>query len=402
MDNNNKSIMVSKRVKEISYAIREIAAVANEVAKSGKKVYYLNIGDPVFYDFKMPKYMSQALADASFEGKNYYVDSLGVLELREKLSESIKKKYKIEIHPEEILITTGVTEAIFFILATILENRNELLIPGPSYPLYINYAKFFDGIPVEYELDESNNWEPKIDDLRSKINDKTKAILICSPNNPTGSMYSENKIKEIINLAGEYNLPIISDEIYEQITYDKPFISSTSLSKDVPIIGLNGFSKAHLATGWRLGYLYYHDPENKLDNLKTSIAKLARARLSSSSVAQYAAIKIMKNPGTHTKEMVNKLKERRDYSYNRLKKIEGITCVKPNGAFYIFPKIDFSEFTKWKDDKEFTIDLLKKTGICGVYGSGFGNFGKEHIRLTFLPNKGILETVYNNFEEFLK
>ena len=394
--------MVSQRVKEISYAIREIAAVANRVAKSGKKIYRLNIGDPVIYDFHMPEYISQALADASFRGKNFYVDSLGAPELRAELSKSLKQSYNINVSAEDFLVTTGVTEAIFFIIAALLENKSEILIPGPSYPLYINYAKFFDGIPVEYELDESNEWEPNIEDLRNKINEKTKAILICSPNNPTGVMYSEKMVKEIINIAGEYNLPILSDEIYDQIVYEKPFTSPAALSNDVPVIGLNGFSKSHLATGWRLGYMYYHDPENKLKDLKAGIAKLARARLSASSVAQYAAVEILKNPGTHTKEMVSKLKERRDYSYNRLRKIEGITCVKPNGAFYLFPKLDFNEFGKWKDDKEFTINLLETTGICGVYGSGFGEYGKEHVRFTFLPQIEILETIYNLFEDFVK
>lgn len=393
--------MVSQRVKEISYAIREIAAVANKVAKSGKKIYNLNIGDPVIYDFNTPEYISQALADASFKGKNFYVDSLGALELREELSKNLKKSYNIKVNEDDILATSGVTEAIFFIIAALLENKNEILIPGPSYPLYINYAKFFDGVPVEYELDESNNWEPNIEDLRNKINQKTKAILICSPNNPTGVMYSEKMVKEIINIAGEYNLPILSDEIYDQIIYEKPFTSPAALSNDVPVIGLNGFSKSHLATGWRLGYMYYHDPENKLEDLKAGIAKLARARLSASSVAQYAAIEILQNPGTHTKEMVHKLKERRDFSYSRLKKIEGITCVKPNGAFYLFPKLDFKEFKKWKDDKDFTIDLLKTTGICGVYGSGFGYHGTNHVRFTFLPNIEILEEVYNLLEKFL-
>ena len=394
--------MVSKRVNEISYAIREIAAVANKVAKSGKKIYHLNIGDPVIYDFQTPSYISQALADASFGGKNYYVDSLGAPELREEISKSLIQKYNIKVNTEDILVTSGVTEAIFFLIATLIENKNEILIPGPSYPLYINYAKFFDGIPVEYELDENNDWEPNIDDLRKKISNKTKAILICSPNNPTGVMYSEKMIKKIIDIAGEYKLPILSDEIYDQIIYERPFTCPATLSKDVPIIGLNGFSKSHLATGWRLGYLYYHDPENQLEELKEGIAKLARARLSASSIAQYAAIEILKNPGTHTREMVNMLKERRDYSYNRLRKIEGITCVKPNGAFYLFPKIDFTEFKKWKDDTDFTIDLLEKTGICGVYGSGFGDYGKEHIRFTFLPQIEILEKVYNLFEEFVK
>ncbi|MFX1592861.1 MAG: aminotransferase class I/II-fold pyridoxal phosphate-dependent enzyme [Promethearchaeota archaeon] len=393
--------MVSQRVKEIEYAIREIAAVANEVAKSGKQIFHLNIGDPVIYDFDTPKYISQAAADATFKGKNYYVNSLGAPELREELSKYISNVNKIYVNSEDILVTTGVTEAIYFILASFIENKNELLIPGPSYPLYINYTKFFNGIPIEYELDELNDWEPNIDDIRRKISKKTQGILICSPNNPTGVMYSEKMIKEIINIAGEYDLPILSDEIYDQIIYDKPFACPATLSKDVPVIGLNGFSKSHLATGWRLGYMYYHDPNNKLEELKACIAKLARARLSASSIAQYAAVEILKNPGTHTKEMVQKLKERRDYSYNRLRKIEGITCVKPNGAFYLFPKLDFNEFKKWKDDKEFTIDLLKTTGICGVYGSGFGDYGKNHIRFTFLPNKETLKTVYDLLVNFL-
>jgi len=393
--------MVTQRVKDIEYAIREIAAVANEVAKSGRKIYHLNIGDPVIYDFNTPKYISQAAADATFRGKNYYVDSLGAPELREELSKYISNLNNISINSEDIVITTGVTEAIFFVLAGLIENNKELLTPGPSYPLYINYTKFFNGTPIEYELDELNDWNPNIDDLRNKISKKTQAILICSPNNPTGGMYSEKMIKEIINIAGEFDLPIISDEIYDQIIYEKPFNSPSTLSKDVPIIGLNGFSKSHLATGWRLGYMYYHDPENKLVELKEGIAKLARARLSANSIAQYAAVEILKNPGTHTKEMVQKLRERRDYSYNRLRKIEGITCVKPKGAFYLFPKLDFNEFKKWNDDKTFTIDLLKATGICGVYGSGFGNFGKNHVRFTFLANKEILKTVYDLLQNFL-
>ena len=394
--------MVSQRVNKISYAIREIAAVANEVAKSGKKIYHLNIGDPVIYDFHTPHYISQALADVSFGGKNYYVDSLGAPELREGLSRSINQRYKLNVNSDDILVTTGVTEAIFFIIAGIIENKKELLIPGPSYPLYINYTNFFDGVPIEYELDESNNWEPDVDDLRKKITDKTQAILICSPNNPTGVMYSEKMVKDIIDVAGEYDLFIISDEIYDQIIYDKQFTCPAAHSNDVPIIGLNGFSKSHLTTGWRLGYMYYQDPQNKLHDLKEGIAKMARARLSASSTAQYAAIEILKNPGTHTKEMVTKLKERRDYSYKRLKKIEGINCVEANGAFYLFPKFDFTELKKWKNDKEFVVDFLKTTGVCTVYGSGFGEYGNNHVRFTFLPKIEILETVYNLLEEFIK
>ena len=394
--------MLTERVKGVEYAIREIAAVANEVAKTGKKVYPLNIGDPAQFDFAAPPFFANALANACKSNKNYYVDSLGVIELRQEISNLLKSRNNLDINIDDIIITSGVTEGIYFIIASLIENKKELLIPGPSYPLYINYTNFFDGNPIEYELRENDDWEPNIDDLRKKITNKTQAILICSPNNPTGVLYSEKKVKEIIDLAGEHDLFILSDEIYDQITFDKPFVCPASLSKDVPIIGLNGFSKTHLITGWRLGYLYYHDPNNKLIELKNGINKLARARLSASSIAQFAAIEILRTPSDHTVQMVRKLKERRDYSYNRIRQIEGLYCVKPNGAFYIFPKLDLKGLRKWKNDKEFVIDLLKTTGICSVYGSGFGNYGNEHIRLTILPNTEILEEVYNKIESFIK
>jgi len=394
--------MVTRRIKDLEYAIRDIAKIANEIKKTGKQIYHLNIGDPVIYDFKTPEYISKALAEATFAGQNYYVDSLGIPELREEVAKFEGERHNISITEDDVLITSGVTEGIFFMLAGLVEKNTEILVPGPSYPLYINYTKFFDGVPIEYELDEENEWEPDIDDLRKKLTEKTRAIIMASPNNPTGVLYSKKKINEIINIAGEYDLPIISDEIYDQIIFEKENHSPAYHSKDVPVIGMNGFSKAHLATGWRIGYLYYHDPLGKLKDLKEGIENMARARLCANSIAQFAAMEALKNPGPHTDSMVKKLKERRDYSYKRLRQIEGLTCNIPDGAFYMFPKIDFTEFPKWKDDKEFVIDLLKKTGICGVYGSGFGNYGKGHVRFTFLPDLDTLETVYNLLEDFLK
>jgi aspartate/methionine/tyrosine aminotransferase len=394
--------MVSQRLKGLEYAIRDIAVIANEVKKSGKKVYHLNIGDPVIYDFKTPAYICNAMARAALEGQNFYVDSLGVPELREEICKHENNKNSINLTAEDILVTSGVTEGLFFLLAGLMENNNEILIPGPSYPVYTNYSRFFDGIPVEYELEENNDWAPNIDDLRKKISNKTKGILLGSPNNPTGVVFSKKDVKEIINIAGEHDLPIISDEIYDQIIFGKKYTCPASNSKDVPIIGLNGFSKAHLATGWRLGYIYYYDPENKIAEFKESIAKMARARLCANSLAQYAAIEALKNPGSQTEDMVGKLKQRRDYSYKRLRQIEGVQVNNADGAFYIFPKIDFNEFSKWKNDREFVVDLLKKTGVCTVYGSGFGDYGNGHVRLTFLPELKTLEIVYNLIEGFLK
>jgi len=394
--------MVSRRVRDLQYAIRDIAVIAEEVEKAGKEIYHLNIGDPVIYDFKTPDYISQALADATFAGQNFYVNSLGVPELREEVCKYEQKKNSINITPNDILITSGVTEGIFFLLAGLLENNEEILVPGPTYPVYLNYAQFFDGIPIEYELNEENHWEPNIDDIRKKITPKTKAILISSPNNPTGTLFSNKKLKQIIDIAGEFDIPILSDEIYDQIVFEKQYTCPATLSNDVPIIGLNGFSKAHLATGWRMGYLYYYDPHEKLIELKKGIENMARARLCANSIAQYAAIEALKNPGPHTEEMVKKLRERRDYSYKRLRQIEGLEVVNADGAFYLFPKIDIKGFPKWNNDKEFVIDLLRTTGVCAVYGSGFGTYGKNHLRLTFLPDLDILEKIYNLIEEFIK
>jgi aspartate/methionine/tyrosine aminotransferase len=394
--------MVSRRVRDLQYAIRDIAVIAEEVEKAGKKIYHLNIGDPVIYDFKTPDYISQALADATFAGQNFYVNSLGVPELREEVCKYEQKKNSINITPNDILITSGVTEGIFFLLAGLLENSEEILVPGPTYPVYLNYAQFFDGIPIEYELNEENHWEPNIDDIRKKITQKTKAILISSPNNPTGTLFSNKKLRQIIDLAGEFDIPILSDEIYDQILFEKQYTCPATLSNDVPIIGLNGFSKAHLATGWRMGYLYYYDPHDKLIELKKGIENMARARLCANSIAQYAATEALKNPGPHTEEMVKKLRERRDYSYRRLRQIEGLEVINADGAFYLFPKIDIKGFPKWNNDKEFVIDLLRTTGVCAVYGSGFGTYGKNHLRLTFLPDLDILEKVYNLIEDFIK
>jgi aspartate/methionine/tyrosine aminotransferase len=393
--------MVSRRLKDLEYAIRDIAVIADEVEAAGKQIYHLNIGDPVIYDFKTPEYISKALAEATFAGQNFYVNSLGVPELRSEVCKYERNKNEINITPNDILITSGVTEGIFFLLAGLLENGEEILVPGPTYPVYFNYAQFFDGVPIEYELDEKNEWEPKIDDIRKKITPKTKAILISTPNNPTGTLYSTKKIKQIIELAGEFDIPIISDEIYDQIVFEKEYTCPATLSTDVPIVGLNGFSKAHLATGWRMGYLYYYDPHDKLTELKEGIENMARARLCANSIAQYAAIEALKNPGPHTEEMVKKLRKRRDYSYKRLRKIEGLSVVNADGAFYLFPKIAINEFDRWDNDKEFVIDLLRATGVCGVYGSGFGTYGKNHMRLTFLPDLETLEEVYNRIEGFL-
>ncbi len=393
-------VKVAQRVKNLEYAIRDVAAKATKVLEK-KRVHFLNIGDPGLFleDFQTPKYICESLCQATLEGKNCYANSIGVPELRRSIVNSERKRNKIDLPMDNIIITSGVSEGIFFANSALIDSGDEMLIPGPCYPTYRTYVEFFGGKGIEYALNEENGWYPDIDDLRSKITDRTQALLLSTPNNPTGAMYNEKTLKEMIDVAGEHDLVVISDEIYDQITYGSTHVCPGALAKDVPVIGMNGFSKAHMATGWRLGYMYFLDPENKMEELRLNIEKLARTRLCANTPAQYAAIESYKMPRAHTQKMVEKLRARRDFTYKRIQEIDLLDCVKPMGAFYMFPKIELRDL--WRDDRHFVLDLLEETGVCFVYGSGFGEHGSGHFRTTFLPGLEELEEVYDKLESYI-
>jgi tyrosine/nicotianamine family aminotransferase len=396
------NVKVTERVRTIEYAIRDVIVHARKVAKTGKKIYYLNIGDPVAFDFGTPGHIRQALMKAVEEGANAYSPSEGLPELREAITQKEKRVDGVEISPDDVIVTQGISEGIQMLMAALIDTGDEILLPGPTYPPYISYAKFFGGKPVTYETVEDESWLPNIDDLRSKISKKTRGIVIINPNNPCGAVYDEKIVKQILNLAAEYNLPVLSDEIYDQIIYDKKFVSSAHLAKDVPVIGLNGFSKAYLMTGWRLGYLYFHDQDGQLQELKQCIEKQARIRLCANTPVQKAGVAALNGPQHHIKGMVKKLEQRRDYALKRLSKIEGISCAKPEGAFYVFPKIH-SVGSKWKTDMEFALDLLKETGVLFVNGSGFDPvYGAGHVRGVILPPIETLEQAFNEMERFME
>ncbi|MHA1378058.1 MAG: aminotransferase class I/II-fold pyridoxal phosphate-dependent enzyme [Candidatus Helarchaeota archaeon] len=395
-----KNIEVAKRLEKFEYAIRDVVAVAKELERNGKKITYLSIGDTAKY-FETPKHIKKAFNDAVNDNYNYYVDSLGNKDLRRAIAEIHKKDYNLNISPDDILITSGVSEAINFTYAGLLENNDEILIPGPSYPPFCSYALLFGGVPVEYKMDEENKWQPDIDDLGKKITDKTRGIVVISPNNPVGVVYTEKMLKEIINIAGEYNIPIISDGIYEKFVYDGSYISPAALSKDVPVITFKGFSKTYKMTGLRLGCIFYHDPTNVLTDFKESMKKLARIRLCANAPAQKAAIAALEGPQDHIKHTLDELRNHRDFCLERLNEIEGIECERPEGAFYLFPKIDLGD--RWKNDKEFVIDFLNKKQVLFVYGSGFGKkYGSSHMRIVYLAPLPTLQDAMDKLADFMK
>ena len=375
---------------------------AEKLEKNGKDITYLNIGDPVKFDFDTPEHVKRALIKAVKAGENWYGQSQGLLELREAICRKEKHVNNVEISPEEVIVTTGVSEGIFMTMAAIIDGGDEILVPGPTYPPYSSYAKFFGGRPVPYKTLEEDGWKPDVDDLRSKISKRTKGIVIINPNNPCGAVYDETTVKRIVDVAAENDLLVLSDEIYDRIVYETRFVSTASIAKSSPVIGLNGFSKTYLATGWRLGYLYFHDPEEKLVELKESVKKETRIRLCSNTPVQRAGVEALNGPQDHIALLVEKLRKRRDYAWKRLNEIHGISCAKPQGAFYVFPKIQ-EIGQRWSNDLDFVTDVLENAGVLFVHGSGFcSTYGVGHFRGVFLPPIETLENAFDRLEKFMR
>lgn len=395
-------VKVTERVNEIEYAIRDIIVHAAEVAKTGKRMFYLNIGDPVAFDFRTPPHVRHALAEAVEEGANNYSPSEGLPELRQAIAEKEKRVNGVNISADDVVVTEGISEGIQMVLAALIDQGDEVLLPGPAYPPYLSYARFFGGKPVTYETVEEDGWQPNIDDLKRKISRKTRVLAIINPNNPTGAFYGRKVVKEMLDIAAENDLLVLSDEIYDQITYTPDFVSTAHLAGDMPVVGLNGFSKVHLMTGWRLGYVYFHDPKGQLTALKQGIQKEGRIRICANTPVQRAGVAALNGPQDHVKNLVSKLRERRDYAWKRLNEIDGLSCTKPEAAFYVFPKIrDIGK--RWKTDMEFALDLLKETGVVSVNGSGFDpTYGKGHVRAVFLPPIATLDEAFSEVERFMK
>lgn len=386
---------VSDRISHVEYAIRDITLHARQYEKSGRKIIYLNIGDPVKYDFPTPDHIKKAMIDAILNNFNYYADSEGILELRQAIvkKESLKG---LSITVEDVLVTNGISEGLDMVAASIVEPNSEILMPGPYYPPYASYVKFYGGKPIEFRLTEDGT--PDLDDIKSKITSKARALCIINPNNPTGEVFNSKSLKQLIDVATEHDMYIICDEIYDKLVFDQEFTGIGKVAKDAAVILLNGFSKVYLMTGWRCGYICMNSDCQKLENIRNNIPKLARVRIAANLPVQKAAVAALQGPQSYIAKTVTKLKKRRDLVVKRLNEIDGISCKLPNGAFYTFPKILLN---RWKDDKDFVLDLLNKTGILTVHGSGFGELGKGHFRIVYLPNEQVLQEAMDKLSNFI-
>ncbi|MCX6151535.1 MAG: aminotransferase class I/II-fold pyridoxal phosphate-dependent enzyme [Ignavibacteriales bacterium] len=392
-----REIVPAVRTENVTYAVRDIVVVANEVAKTGKEMLYLNIGDPNLFDFAPPKHIIETTYQAMLKNYNGYAPSSGIKEAVLAIEGEAHRKGIDNVL--DIFVTTGASEAIDLALTSLVNEGENVLTPTPGYPLYTAIASKLRNIENPYYLDEDNNWQPDIEDIKSKINDKTKAIILINPNNPTGALYKTETLQQIIELALKHNLVIFADEIYDKLLFDgKKHISIASMNKEVSCITFGGLSKNYMVPGFRIGWGIISGQKANLKNYVEAINKLLRARLSANHPEQYSIKPALEGDQSHLTEAMSKLTIRRDITFNMLNAISGISCVKPEGAFYAFPKINIEQ-----PDLHFVVELLKETGVVLVHGSGFGQVpGTRHFRVVFLPNEIILEKAYKNIEMFLE
>jgi alanine-synthesizing transaminase len=390
-----KKIIPAKRTDNITYAIRDIVVLANEVAKSGKEMLYLNIGDPNLFDFAPPKHMIEVTYNSMLKNYNGYAPSSGIKPALASIEKEAERKGIKNI--QDIFITSGASEAIDICLTSLVNEGENVLTPTPGYPLYTAIASKLRNHENPYYLDESNRWQPGIEDIKSKINEKTKAIIIINPNNPTGSNCSVETLKQIIELAKEYNLVIFADEIYDKLLFEGgTHTSIASLDREVSVVTFGGLSKNYMVPGFRIGWGIVSGDKNILSDFIEAINKLLRARLSANHPEQYAIPAALDGDQSHLVVANKKLTSRRDLTVKTFNEIPGTSCIKPEGAFYAFPQLHMNQ-----PDNHFVAELLKETGVVVVPGSGFGQVpGTQHFRVVFLPPEEILEKAYSKIADF--
>lgn len=353
--------------------IRKVNEKALAMERAGEKVIHFEIGRP---DFDTPDYIKKAAIESLNAGNVFYTSNFGTMQLREEIAKKLKRENNIDYKPTEILVTAGLSEAVFAVLATILDEGDELLVPDPVWLNYINVPRLLKAVPVTYELREENGYQLDLKEIESKITDKTRAIVIVTPNNPTGGILLGKTLKELADIAISHDLLVISDEVYERLIYDgEKHISIASLpGMKERTFTMNGMSKAYSMTGWRLGYVAapeeYIAVLNKFHQHNTTCAV---------SFGQAAAVAALRDEGDEVNEMVKEYQRRRDYAVDAINAIDGISCLKPRGAFYIF--INCKKLGM--KSAQLADYLLENAKIALVPGDVFGPGGEGYLRMSF-------------------
>ena len=393
----------STKLDHVCYDIRgPVMDAANAMIAKGEKILKLNIGNPAPFGFRTPENVLNAMKDNLVNAEGYS-DSKGIDQAREAIIKYHASKGITGVGMNDIYTGNGVSELIVMVMQGLLNNGDEVLVPAPDYPLWTAAVTLAGGNAVHYICDERSEWNPDIEDMRSKVTDKTKAIVLINPNNPTGAVYPKELLLQIADLAREHELIIFSDEIYDRLLMDGvEHTSIASLCPDLFCITFNGLSKSHMVAGYRCGWMVLSGDKSKVQGYIEGLNMLSSMRLCSNVQAQYiipAALDTafsadpLLQPG-------GRVYEQRECIWKAMNSIDGMSAVKPKAAFYIFPRIDAAKFNI-HDDEQFVLDLLEDKKILLVHGGGFHWEQPDHFRIVYLPSVEVLTEASEKMAEFL-
>lgn len=400
---NMRKFNKSSKLDNVLYDVRgPVVDEAARMEKSCTHVLKLNIGNPAPFGFRTPDEVVHDMQSQLTECEGYS-DSKGLFSARKAIMQYAQLKNIPNVSIDDIYTGNGVSELINLSMSALLDNSDEVLVPAPDYPLWTACVTLAGGKAVHYICDEQAEWYPDMNDIKKKITDKTKAIVIINPNNPTGALYPKEVLQEIVNIARENQLIIFSDEIYDRLVMDEEeHVSIASLAPDLFCVTFSGLSKSHMIAGFRIGWMILSGNKNLAKDYIEGINMLSNMRLCSNVPAQSIVQTALGGHQSVNNYIIpgGRIYEQREFIYKALNDIPGISAVKPKAAFYIFPKIDTKKFNIL-DDEKFALDLLKEKKILIIHGGGFNWEKPDHFRVVYLPRIDVLEDATQKLSEFL-
>ena len=399
-----RTIKKSHKLDSVCYDIRgPVHREARRLEEEGHNILKLNIGNPSPFGFDAPEEIVQDMIH-NVPVSQGYSDSRGLFSGRKAVMQYCQQKGFPNVDIDDIYLGNGASELIVMSMQALINNGDEVLIPAPDYPLWTAAVSLSGGNPVHYLCDEESDWYPDIEDIKSKITDKTRGIVLINPNNPTGAVYPKEILLDILELARQHELIVFSDEIYDKIVYDDAVhISTASLADDVLVLTYNGLSKAYRVAGFRAGWLVISGDKEHAKDYIEGIELLASMRLCSNVPGQHAIQTALGGYQSINELIVpgGRLYEQRNLAHEMLSAIPGISCVKPKGAMYLFARMDQSMYNI-TDDEKMVLDLLKQEKILIVHGSAFNWPNTDHFRVVFLPHVDVLEKALKSIEKFFR
>ena len=394
----------SRKLANVLYEIRgPVAARAAQLEADGHRILKLNIGNPAPFGFDAPQTILHDMLAALPDAQGYS-DSRGIYSARRAI---VSRYQEVTDFPrfdvDDVFLGNGVSELIMMTLSALLDTGDEVLIPAPDYPLWTAATSLAGGTPVHYLCDETDDWNPSVEDIRAKITPHTKALVVINPNNPTGAVYSREVLQQIAEIAREHSLLLLSDEIYDRVLYEGArHISTAEVAPDLLVLTFNGLSKTYRVAGYRSGWLVITGPTAHARGFLEGIELLASTRLCPNLPAQHAIQAAVSGHQSITELVApgGRLTEQHDLAWSMLNAMDGVSCVKPQGALYVFPRLD-PDVHEIHDDVQLCLDLLEQEHILVVHGSGFNWPDSDHLRLVTLPGERDLRTALERMGNFL-